>query len=596
MNKASIRLASSFRNKMILIFFAITIVPFILFSYYAYTKTVEGIDNANATFSMSYLQQARDNFEVYLSVLNDQMNDLIGNKDVQQLLAQAPRSTDEEEAFAVDMLAIVYQKKPQIEAQQVRVYPVRPSLYPAYMSTMGASPGVEEEEWFIRSRDSVLPTWHLFMPEQGRNARPLLTYVKRFTGLHDRIPRGLVAADVSEDHLRRFFSPARKTSGQKFLIVAADGVVLFDSSNYEWTGQTMPSEEFLQQRQTMSEDAQTMMIDGEQNLVTFARMSSQPWTIVSLTPLRTMTRPIEAMNRLLILFLVVYLICSIGVVLYITLNFTQPIARLVRLMRRLEEGSFEHKVSVSTRKDEIGWLYRGFRSMAAKIEALIEQTTRSERRKKELEFQVLSHQINPHFLYNTLDSIRWKAENHGRSDIGEMVSALGNLLRLSLNQGKEITTVGREIEQVKAYVRIEQARMGMPLGVLYLFNEEMLGMPFMRLLLQPLVENAIQHSIRDNFEKGKVILSGYVKDQDIVIEIVDNGRGIPQSVLMELDAEEQSQAPRRRGVGLRNVNERLKLYFGDHYRLQIASGEGKGTKITIRHPILPADRMSAEEE
>ena len=116
---------------------------------------------------------------------------------------------------------------------------------------------------------------------------------------------------------------------------------------------------------------------------------------------------------------------------------------------------------------------------------------------------MLSHQINPHFLYNTLESIRWKAENHGRSEISEMVSALGNLLRLSLNQGKEITTLGREIEQVKAYVQIEQARMGQTIRILYSVDSDLKDVPFLRLLLQPLVENAIQHSVRDNFEQAK---------------------------------------------------------------------------------------------
>lgn len=165
------------------------------------------------------------------------------------------------------------------------------------------------------------------------------------------------------------------------------------------------------------------------------------------------------------------MLCAVGVVIYLTRNFTQPVFQLVRLMRKLEEGDFSMLIPHQNRKDEIGWLYRGFGSIVRKIEDLILQSTRAERTKRELEFQVLSHQINPHFLYNTLESIRWKAENHGRNDIGEMVSALGNLLRLSLNQGKDITTVGREVEQVKAYVQIEQARIGMPLRVLYFLTK-----------------------------------------------------------------------------------------------------------------------------
>ncbi|MFB9278810.1 cache domain-containing sensor histidine kinase [Cohnella cellulosilytica] len=587
MIKASLKLASSFRNKMILIFFAITIVPFIVFAYYAYMKSIEGIQNANATFSMSYLQQAKANFETYLTQVNDRINDLIGNKSLQAWLDREPESQEEEEAFAVDMLALVYQHMPQVDALRVRVYPMRPSLYPNYMNTMGVSPQVEREAWFQASSESVVPTWHLTMPEQGLYGRPLLTYVKRFTGLNDRKPRGLVVTDLAEDHLRRFFSPSRRMEGQKFLIVGQDGTVLFDSNENEWTGRPVPSKRFMEISEKASEGAETLHMDGEEKLITYAKMNSEPWTVVSLTPLHAMTHPIKTMNNLLIVFLAIYLICSVGVVIYITMNFTQPVAKLVRLMRKLEKGEFDYKGPTSSREDEIGWLYRGFESMTRKIEALIDQTTLSERKKKELELQVLSHQINPHFLYNTLESIRWKAENHGRSDIGEMVSALGNLLRLSLNQGKDITTVGREVDQVKAYVQIEQARMGMPLRVLYFFDEDMLSLPFTRLLLQPLVENAIHHSIRDNFEKGKVILSGYVEERDIVIEIIDNGRGIPDSVLRQLDSEEtDSKAGRRQGVGLRNVNERLKLYFGAGYKLSIETGAGMGTKITLRHPVL----------
>ncbi|MBW7461778.1 sensor histidine kinase, partial [Paenibacillus sepulcri] len=155
--------------------------------------------------------------------------------------------------------------------------------------------------------------------------------------------------------------------------------------------------------------------------------------------------------------------------------------------------------------------------------------------------------------------------------------------------GKDITTVARELEQVKAYVQIEQARMGKPVRMLVAFDEDILDLPFLRLLLQPLVENAIQHSIRENFEKGKIFISGYREEENLVIEISDNGRGIPQEVLDRLDKDSVSGDRREgghRGVGLRNVNDRLKLYFGDACKLIIETGPGMGTKIVIRHPIL----------
>lgn len=587
MIKAFIWLASSFRNRMILIFFAITIVPFILYSAYAHTKSVEGIQQANATFSMSYLEQSKINVEAYLAQLNEQMNELIGDKNLQNLLEQPPASSQDEVSVSVDLLNIVYQKKKQIDALQLHVYPLDSDAYPTYMRAVEITSSIRKETWFQNAANSTLPFWHLTMGT-GPNKGPLLSYVKTFTSLHNRTPRGLVVADLSDNHFSRFFSPTKRLQGQKFLIIDEEGKILYDSAVSEWTGEQLPSPKLLAMRNLRKEGVETLSIYDQNNLIAFVRMDSLPWTILSLTPMKALMEPITAMKQLLFFFLIIYMLCSVGVVIYLTRNFTQPVFQLVRLMRKLEEGDFSMAIPHQNRKDEIGWLFRGFGSIVRTIEDLILQSTRAERTKRELEFQVLSHQINPHFLYNTLESIRWKAENHGRNDIGEMVSALGNLLRLSLNQGKDITTVGREIDQVKAYVQIEQARIGMPLRVLYFFDEDMLEMTFMRLLLQPLVENAIQHSIRGNFEKGKVILSGRIEECDLIIDITDNGKGIPEEVLKELNKTDGNHnMAGRSGVGLRNVNERLKIYFGQDYKLHIETRMGKGTKITIRHPILP---------
>ncbi|MFC3745909.1 sensor histidine kinase [Paenibacillus sp. GCM10012306] len=582
-------LTSSLRNRIILIFFAMTIVPFILFSGYAYTKSVEGIKQANAAFSMSYLEQAEMNVKTYLNHLNDQINNLIGDRELQRLLEQPPQSVEEEQTISIELLSIVHQKGQHLDALRLRVFPLHPERYPTYMRALGEDATIRTENWFHRASSSSVPFWHLSM-NKGPGRSPLLLYIKTFTSLHNRTPRGIVTVDLADIYFNRFFIPTKRLNGQKFLIINEDGQVIFDSASNEWTGEQLPSPKLLEQRKLYSEGVDTYTIHDREQLAAFVQMDTLPWTIISLTPMRELTEPVTKLNRLLLFFLIAYLICSVWVLVYITWNFSQPVLRLVRLMRRLEEGEFNMDIPHQERKDEIGWLFRGFHSIVRTIEELVQQSARSERVKKELEFQVLSHQINPHFLYNTLDSIRWKAEKHGQSDISEMVSALGNLLRLSLNQGKDITTVGREIEQVKAYVLIEQARIGMPLRVLYFFEEGLLDLQFIRLLLQPLVENAIQHSIRDNFEHGKVVLSGRIEGQDLLISIADNGKGIPQSVLDDLEQDHSElRKGKGSGVGLRNVNERLKITFGSNYQLQIESREGKGTRITIRHPILDGD-------
>ncbi|WP_440962292.1 cache domain-containing sensor histidine kinase [Paenibacillus nitricinens] len=599
MNRFTLRLGASLRNRIILVFLMIIIVPFLIFAYFAHIKSIEGITNTNTKISLSYLQQATNNFEIYLNTLNDQVNTLIGNKRVQDLLIDPPANPAEEEDFTVNLLTVLYQATPQIDAFRVRVYPINPSLYPSYMNTLGEAANITSEEWFKRSQGTVGPMWELFMPQQGKYGRPLLGYIKRFTGLFDRKPRGMVVTEISEDHLKRYFSPTEQLKNQKLLLMNRDGTIYYDSSSNEWAGNQFPSNSFVSHLQQNSQGSQTLKIDGHKYLTTYVSLDSEPWAIVSLTLLKELSGSSDEMTRLLIIFLIIYLICCFAVVFYITVYFTQPIARLVRLMRRMEEGNFQTEALTSPRRDEVGWLYRGVGSLVQRIDVLIQEAWRSERKKKALEFQVLSHQINPHFLYNTLESIRWKAENHGRSDISEMVSALGNLLRLSLNQGKEITTLRREIEQVKAYVLIEQGRMGKTIRILYSLDEDLLDFPFLRLLLQPLVENAIQHSVRSDFEKGKIIVSARREEEDMIIEIADNGKGIPQSIIDELDhddAEEEMYTTTRRGVGLRNVNDRLKLYFGSEYKLQIQIGTEGGTRILLRHPMKVGEELSKTDD
>ncbi|SDW43508.1 sensor histidine kinase [Paenibacillus sp. CF384] len=595
MSSYTLQQAASLRNKVIGIFFIIIIVPFLLFAYYAHIKSVEGISNANASFSMDYMLQSKRNLDRYLNQLNEQINGIIGNTKFQQLMENSMTPTKDESSFISGMMLLLDQSKSQVDAFRVRVFPIDPNEHPMYINTLDEQKGFQTSNWFKAAQKTITPTWHLFMPAESTYFRPMLSKIKRFTGLHDQIPRGIVITDLTEDQLKRYLSPSQRMKGQRMFLMTRSGYVLYDTADNALAGKLIPSKPLIDSIAASTQKAETLTIDGEKQLVTYVKLDTEQWMLVSTTPLEQLTHPIQEMDKLLVFFLIIYLICCIGVIIYMTLYFTHPLHRLVRSMRKLESGEFQFMLPPSDRRDEIGWLYRGFNNMTGKIQQLLDQTTQAERTKKELEFQVLSHQINPHFLYNTLESIRWKAEYHNMPDISEMVSSLGNLLRLSLNQGKEITTVSREIEQVKAYVRIEQARLGNQVRFLISIDEEVLHAPFLRLLLQPLVENAIHHGIRSNPEKGKIMLTGRREGTDIVIELSDNGQGIPEAVLQELTHPEEKAAPvaKRRGVGLRNVNDRLKLYFGEAYTLQIEARAGSGTRIVLRHPIMEPEEEQA---
>lgn len=266
MNKGiSLRLASSLRNRMILIFFMIIVVPFLWFAYYAHVKSIEGISNANLSMTNNYLLQVRTNFQNYLSALNDQVNDLIGDKRLQDLLEPAGGDAASEESFTVDLLTWLYQRTSAVDAFRVSVYPIDPGRYADYLSTIG-EPNVGAQPWFRQSAAQVSPSWYLKLPEKGRMERPLLSYVKRFSGLYDQTPRGIIATDVSEDQFKRFFSPSGQMIEQRLLLLRDDdGVVLYDSFENGWTGTAFPSSVFVEQFRKDSEGEKTIEV-GEASI------------------------------------------------------------------------------------------------------------------------------------------------------------------------------------------------------------------------------------------------------------------------------------------------------------------------------------------
>jgi len=579
----------SFRRKIIVLMLFVLVVPFLLISIYAYRQAVEGISNANALFWSEYMIQTASNLDDQLNKMNDEINGIIGNPQFQELLQEQPRDKQEEKSFISAMSALAYQKKSEMGAYRIRVYPENIEAYPEYAKLLRFNEDDSVQQGIDEVRQMGDPQWRLMWPQEASAVYPLplISRVKQFTGLNDNTPRGMIVADIEVASFQRMISPPKNLQGQQSFLVNEEGVVLSDSRT-ERLGKTYSSSELLVLLRSDGHGTATLNIDGERTLAAYVHLKDQPWTLVSTIPLRTLIGPLEKIGHLTALMLGIYFLCGVGIVIYITVYFTSPIVRLVRSMRTLESGSFLLPSLESRRRDEIGWLYRGFDQMVKRIQSLVEEAYRSEKLKKKLEFQVLSHQINPHFLYNTLESIRWKAEQYRMRDIGNMVASLGNLLRLSLNGGREMTTLGQEIEQVSAYVDIERTRLDKPFQVRFLIEEGLHGKAMLRLLLQPLMENAIHHGIRDNPEQGKIIVVGKRVGQDLLIELRDNGKGIPADKLPGLLApESEDEADKQRGVGLRNIHQRLLLYYGDIYGLQIESEPGLGTKIVLRHPILP---------
>ncbi|WP_309119097.1 histidine kinase [Paenibacillus sp.] len=316
-------------------------------------------------------------------------------------------------------------------------------------------------------------------------------------------------------------------------------------------------------------------------------IGNNDWKMTATIPLSDVRGPIHQLRQS-IWIIVAGSLLLIGVLLvFITNSFTVPIRVLVGHMKKLNLGILEYCQSFVTRRDEIGQLVAGYNGMIRGMQELLEQTKASEGMKRRLEIQMLMHQINPHLLYNTLDSIKWKAEVAGERSIAEMATLLANLLRFSLNDGDEITTVEREVEQVKCYLTIEQLRNNGGFHSMFHVQPDLWSLPYMKLSIQPIVENCVKHGMKKMERgQGKIMISMYSEDGDVYCRVEDNGPGCSDDELEALRRMDVDPSVRQLGgIGLSNVSKRLKAHFGPEYGLAFERNESGGLRVTIRQPI-----------
>ena len=297
-------------------------------------------------------------------------------------------------------------------------------------------------------------------------------------------------------------------------------------------------------------------------------------------------------TRLFIVF-VISLIIFIVVLInsYISFRVTDPIRELEKSVKKLEEGNLDADIYMGG-SYEIQHLGKSVQDMKYRIKGLMQDIVTEHEEKRKSEFNSLQAQINPHFLYNTLDIIVWQIENEKQSEAVHTVTALARFFRLSLGKGKNIVTVKAEIEHVKNYLMIQHMRFKNKFDYEFDVENDVLELSSLKLMLQPLVENAIYHGMEFMDGDGLITIKAWREDNELYLSVADNGLGMTEDkVNLILAGRSNSGNGRGSGIGVKNVNERIKLYFGEGYGLKIDSEPDVGTTITIH---LPA--KSPEEE
>lgn len=327
-------------------------------------------------------------------------------------------------------------------------------------------------------------------------------------------------------------------------------------------------------------------INSEKDQITYKRIDSTGWTVVSITPYNEMVSEITNIRSFIIIIGLVCLFIAFALSVFISSMISRPVKKLELLMEEAEKGNLDISLDLES-SDEIGLLSQRFNNLIVKIKSLMKEVIKEQEDKRKSEFKALQAQINPHFLYNTLDSIMWMAEEN-KEGVVVMIEALATLLRISLSKGNEIITIENELEHIKNYLIIQSMRYTNKFDYEIDVDENILQKSSLKLILQPLVENSIYHGIKNKRQKGLIKIKGKIVEGKILLEIIDDGIGMSKLECKEILI---SKPPKQglkdlNGVGVKNVNDRIQLYYGEEYGLKYISQPGIGTTVQIWLPLI----------
>ena len=311
--------------------------------------------------------------------------------------------------------------------------------------------------------------------------------------------------------------------------------------------------------------------------------------------LNTVSIKIRKQMAVIFTFSIISILCILYFTMYmynlVSGHIADPIKKLCNYTKRSENDLLENNLKSNIL--EIDELSYNFNDKIIRIKELIENIKIEQKNKKNTELWLLQAQINPHFLYNTLDTVVWMAEAGDSKKVVDMITALSSFLRIGLNKGKKFIQIREEIRHIESYLKIQKFRYDDILEYSIEIEDSLYDMRILKLLLQPLVENALYHGIKYKREGGSIRIRGYEKYNNIILEVIDNGVGMDENKLNKIKAVientslENSDIIRTTGdsFGLYNVAERIRLYYGNEYGLDIDSKENIGTKVTIVLPI-----------
>ncbi len=343
---------------------------------------------------------------------------------------------------------------------------------------------------------------------------------------------------------------------------------------------------------TYSDGSVKEIFEDEERYVTVKTVGYTGWKIVGVSPISDITQVYAENTGFLLIIICISIFLLIGINTILSTKVADPIKKLEKSVLEIERNNWDEKIPIGG-TNEVRHLGNTIQSMVNNMKQLMDDIVKEQEGKRKSEMDALQSQINPHFLYNTLDSIVWMVENERYEGAIKMVTSLAKLFRISLSKGRSIITIEQELQHVENYLIIQNVRYKSKFTYEINLQEDIKEQATIKLIVQPLVENAIYHGMEYMYGDGELCISACSKQEELIIIIEDNGPGMkPEQLEKLISGTLKPDSKKGSGIGFANVQERIRLYFGEErYGIQVESEPDVGTKVTINIPLLSTEEM-----
>lgn len=571
------------RMKLIITYILLTLIPMtvlVYFSYHQYTKLIEEQVGENIP---KILDQTNKNIDIQMSELEDLPKLLYNSNQVLSILRkdtysnQASLQLDYYKVNSYLSLTYLTDKSPLIG-----VFLWSNDRF--FSSSIAPYSGLEKKPDF-NGNESIVLQDQIDLRFKGKPSFFLMT--RKIEDFENRKEIGTLAYAVNLSFIQDILMDINNQNKANMWIMNSQGKVI-----YHTDPEQIGSIENLHNYPTMN-GSFSSYVEGEKQLVSVSESEKNDWIMVHQIPLKHLTGKADVIKGVTILFFVIIGLGTVVISIILAWGVSRPIYKLSRLMKDVEKGNFDVDLKVDT-KDEIGILANSFNSMISKIRELIKEKFHIEIRQKQAELYTLQSQINPHFMYNTLETISMAVEDNDDDTVIEMVTLLGRMLRFSLSNKNRIVPFHKEMEHIKNYLTIQKFRFEERLSFDILSEIDLKQFYSPKFILQPIIENCIKHGLEAR--RGTLTIRIYIRTvpgkqpgtKDVIIDVEDDGTGIDENTLEKIHSLLKSDPIGRRdsGFGMINVHARILMLFGEEYGLTVESGFANGTVIKFRFPVI----------